>query len=167
MDERGGQLDALLVPERQLLDRLLGLLAEAEPLGPARNGRRGVRRWAAVQLGEVAQLAVGAHLRVEAALLGHVAEAALLLAPHRPALPADLARIGLEYAERDAHGGRLAGPVRPDEAEQPALLRPQREAVERDGLAVATAEVDEFEHRASLFPRRVRPTRRATSAGTP
>ena len=71
-----------------------------------------------MQLGEVAQLAVGAHLRVEAALLGHVAEAALLLSARPDALPADLAGVRFEDAEPDPHGGRLAGPVGAYEAQR-------------------------------------------------
>ena len=160
MDERRGELDALLVAERELLDRPLRKLSEPEPLGPGghRRGRLGGR--AAVQLGEVAELAVRAHLRVEATLLGHVAEGALLLAPHRVSLPADLAAVRLEHPQRDTHGRRLAGAIGADEAEQLALFRPKREPVEGHSRAVATAHVDEFEHRASLFPVSDPPTRR-------
>jgi hypothetical protein len=61
--ERSGELHALLVAERQLLDRLRGPLRDAEPLDPARGRRAGLGLVAAVQRGEVAQLAVHVHLR--------------------------------------------------------------------------------------------------------
>ena len=82
-----------------------------------------------MELCEVAKLPVDSHLRIEAALLRHVAELPLLLSPHRPSLPAHLAGVRLEHPERDAHGRRLAGTVRADEPDQLALLRLQREAV--------------------------------------
>jgi hypothetical protein len=76
----------------------------------------------AVQAREVDDLVADAHLRVQAALLGHVAEAPAHRGVDRPALPAHLAAVGLEDAEHDPHRGRLARPVGADEAEEPARL---------------------------------------------
>ena len=77
MHERRRQLHALLVAERQLLHTLPGLFAQAESLTPAVGGPRGAGVVVAVQRGDVAKLAVHPHLRIEAALLGHVPERAL------------------------------------------------------------------------------------------
>ena len=49
--QRGGELDALLVAERELLDAVLGALGQAEALDPAVRGVLG--RCDAVQRGEV------------------------------------------------------------------------------------------------------------------
>ena len=74
VDERGRELDALLVAERELLDAVLGALGQAR--GARSSGpRRASGRVDAVQRGEVDELGAHAHLRVQAALLRHVAEA--------------------------------------------------------------------------------------------
>ena len=52
--QRGGELHALLVAERELLDAVAGALGQAEALDPAVRGR--VRILDPVQRGEVAQL---------------------------------------------------------------------------------------------------------------
>ena len=75
VDERGGQLNALLVAVGQLLEPGVGPVGEAKALEP--SGRRLPRRSRAHagQLREVPQLLPDLHLRVEAALLRHVPEA--------------------------------------------------------------------------------------------
>jgi hypothetical protein len=144
--ERGGELHALLVAQRELLDALLGVLGDAEALDPlARRVLRG-GLVAAVQLGEVAQVAIDAHLRIQPALLGHVAEQALLLAGDGCPVPQHLAGVGLEHAEGDAHRRGLARAVGTDEADDVAVGNLERQAVQRDGLPVAAREVAEFEH---------------------
>ncbi len=49
---------------------------------------------------------------------------------------AGAARVGLEQRGEDAHGGRLAGAVRPEQPEHGALLRLEVDAVERHDVAV-------------------------------
>jgi hypothetical protein len=49
---------------------------------------------------------------------------------------AGAAPIGLEQRGEDAHGGGLAGAVRPEQAEDGALLRLEVDAVESDDVAV-------------------------------
>ena len=53
------------------------------------------------------------------------------------ATPEHLAAIGGQDAHRDPHRGRLAGPVRTDEAEHLPRLDGERDAVERDPVAEA------------------------------
>ena len=118
MDERGGELRALLVAERQRLRAAVGDLGEAEALEPLVGRRARPRAVDAVQAGEVDELVGDAHLRVQPALLRHVAEPRASGRVDRPALPADLAAVGLEHAEHDPHRRRLARAVRPDEAEE-------------------------------------------------
>jgi hypothetical protein len=74
---------------------------------------------------------------ISRALLGHVAEAPAHRGVDRPALPADLAAVGLEHAQHDPHRRRLAGPIGADEAEELPRLDRERQPVERDRLAVA------------------------------
>ena len=130
--ERGGELDALLVAVRELLDGRRGAVAEAEPLEPpVRGGERG-RPVEAVELGEVGELDGGRHLRIEAALLGHVAEPEPRLPVDGAVVPAHLARVERDEAEHAPHRRRLAGPVRAEEADDPPARNLERGAVERD-----------------------------------
>jgi hypothetical protein len=113
-----------------------------------------------VQRGEVGQLVADAHLRIQPALLRHVAEAGARVEIDRPAAPAHLAAVGLEHAEDDPHRRRLAGAVRADEAEELARLDLEREPVERDDVAVAARQFDHLEH-----PDRDSESRRPMSGG--
>ena len=144
--ERRAELHALLVAERQRLDAIAGTVGDPEPLEPARGGlgRRGPRQ--PVQRGEVGELVVHAHLRVEAALLRHVAEAGARLEIDGLPAPADLAAVGLEHPEDDPHRRGLAGPVRPHEAEELSGLDAEGQVVEGDDVAVPARQVDHFEH---------------------
>src|SRR5215218_9599461 len=62
----------LLVAERQLLHPVAGPLGHAQALDPVAGGVRRRRGREPVQAGEVLQLVADPHLRVQAALLGHV-----------------------------------------------------------------------------------------------
>ena len=103
---------------------------------PKRSSQAAVRalRVAARQpvvLGEVGELLADAHPRVQAALLGHVAEPQPRRRVDRPPVPADLARLGDREPEDAAHRRGLARAVGAEEAEQPAAARRERGAVER------------------------------------
>jgi hypothetical protein len=50
-------------------------------------------------------------------VLGQVADASADLVVHGSSAPSELAGVGFEHAENDAHGGGLAGAVGADEAE--------------------------------------------------
>ena len=123
VDEGDAELDPLLVAERERLHAVAGPLGQAEALDPGVGRRVRVAGGEPVEPREVDELVADAHLRVQAALLRHVAEAAARRGVDRAALPEDLARVGLEDAEDDPHRGRLARAVRPHEAEHPARRR--------------------------------------------
>ncbi len=130
--ERGRELDALLVAVRQLLDGRVRAVAEAEPIEPrVRGGERG-GPVETVELGEEGELGGGRHLRVEAALLRHVAETEPRVPVDRAPVPAHLALVERDEPEHAAHRGRLAGPVRAEEADDPSARNLERGAVERD-----------------------------------
>ena len=139
-DERGCQLDALLVAEAEGLQLVVTTLLQAEALQPAHGGCPRVRVGHAVELTEIAQLLGHAHLRVEAALLGHVADPASGLERQRAPAERDLAGIGRQHAEHDPHGGGLAGAVPPDEPEQLPGADLEGQVLERDDIAVALGE---------------------------
>jgi hypothetical protein len=85
-----------------------------------------------------------------AMVLGHEAEAAAGLDIYGPAAPSDLAGVGLEHAEDDAHGGGLAGAVGPGEPEHLPLGDEEGQVVEGDQGAAAAGQALEFEHVAPL-----------------
>ena len=146
MDERGRELDALLVAERELLDAIARPLGQPEPLDPALGRPRRGGVVAPVQPREIDELVAHAHLRVQPALLRHVAEAPAHLEVDRRAAEQHLAAIGGQDAEDDAHRRRLARAVGADEAEHLALAHGERDAVEGDDVSVAAREVPQLEH---------------------
>ena len=95
----------------------------------ARRGRR-VLRLHPVLLGEVRELLEDPHPRVQAALLGHVAEPQPRLAADDRAVPADLAAVRPGQAEDAAHRRRLAGAVGAEEADDAAGRGLERRAIE-------------------------------------
>jgi hypothetical protein len=71
--ERGRELEALLVAERERLGPVAGSVGDAEQLDHPIGLRARVLAFEAVQTRQVDELIEHAHLRVEAALLGQVA----------------------------------------------------------------------------------------------
>jgi hypothetical protein len=128
--ERGGELHALLIALRELLDPGVGPLGQAEPLQPGRGRAARLRMGPAVQHPEVLELLGGAHLGVQAALLGHVADPLPRPGVERAPAPRDRPAVGGEQAADDPHRRRLAGPVAPDEAEQLAGRHVEAQPVE-------------------------------------
>jgi hypothetical protein len=99
-----------------------------------------------VQPGEVHQLAPDLHLRVEPALLRHVADPAAQLGADRGAVPRHGAGVGLGDAEDHPHGGGLAGAVRADEAGERARWDGEAHAVHRPTGAEGLGHVPQLEH---------------------
>ena len=144
--QRGRELRALLVAVRELLEFGAGAVREAEPFEPVCGGapRRGIVE--AVEAAEVRDLLADRHAGIEAALLRHVAETQPLSQSDRLSVPEHLAGVELDEAEDRTHRRRLAGAVRPEEAEHPPPLDRERAAVERLHLPEPLADVDDLEH---------------------
>jgi hypothetical protein len=146
VDERRGQLHALLVAERELLHRVVGPRRHPQPLEPAGRVRLRLGSLKPVQPGEVGELLAHAHLRVQAALLGHVPDPPPGVGVERLPAPAHFARVGGEDAEDDPHRRRLAGAVWAYESEHPALLDIKGKTVQGDRVPVALPEFEELQH---------------------
>jgi hypothetical protein len=104
-----------------------------------------------VQPREIHELLEHAHLRVETALFGDVAEPAPSNAVDDLASPPDLAAVGFEHTEGDPHGGRLARTVRADESDHGPLIDVEAHPVQRHDVAEPATEIDQLEtgeHRA-------------------
>src|SRR5690606_14957889 len=72
--ECGGELDALLIAEGQLFDTVLQAADKSERGQDRLGGLGSASRFDTAQSSEVHELVEHPHLRVEPALLGHVAE---------------------------------------------------------------------------------------------
>ncbi len=96
--------------------------------------------------GQPGELFGCAHLRVEAPLLGHVAETAAAIAVDGQAIPGHGSTIECNEAEDRSHGCGLPGPVRSEEADDPARRRGEGCPIKCHDVAVALAEVLEAEH---------------------
>ena len=120
VEQRGDDLDPLLVAEAELLDPVAGAVGEAEPLEARGADDAPARPSSPDELAEVDQLVEDLLLGVEAALLGHVAEAAPVGGGDRAPLPEHLTTGEPEQAHDHPHRRGLAGAVATDEAgEQP------------------------------------------------
>ena len=127
------------------------VLGDVEPLQPLVDLTAGGPVVDAVQAGEEDELVEDRHPCVEAALLGQVAPRPPWQIGVRHAAPGDRPGVRLEDAEDDAHGRRLARPVRAEEAEHLAGLHAEADAIERDDATEPLAEaVDDEGH-----PRRI------------
>ena len=135
-DEGRGQLDPLLVAQAERLELGVAPVGEAEAVQPAERGLPGFRARHAVQLAEVGELLRHVHLGIQAAFLGHVADAASGLERQGRPAEAHHAGIGREHAQHDPHRRRLAGAVAPHEAEHLAGRDLEGQSVERDDVPV-------------------------------
>jgi hypothetical protein len=146
MHQRGGELHALLVAERQRLDARAGIADHLERREQLVRARARLRLRHAAQTREVYELLEHAHLRIQAAFLRHVSEPAPDRGVDGATPPPHLPRVCLEHAERDPHRRRLAGAVASDETHDAAFRNGERDAVERDDVSEAAVQVDELKH---------------------
>src|SRR5450759_3927706 len=152
-----GHLDALLVAEREGVQDIRHPVAELKRLeqldrsGPRQHGRQ------TVDAAEEYQLVQHAHLRVEAALLGHVPEPPSGREVERSISKGDGSGVGSQDAHDDPHRGGLAGPVGPDEAGQPTRSDVEAHAIEGHPVTESANDVSDLEelglwHVATLSP---------------
>jgi hypothetical protein len=99
-----------------------------------------------VQSAEVFELLCDEHGRVEAAFFRHVAEAPPLGRAHRRALPPDRPGVEVGKAEHGPHGGRLACPVRAQEADDLPGRHAERQAIQGRQRSEATAKSFELKY---------------------
>ncbi len=100
---------------------------------------------------EVLDLLAHQHARVQAPLLGHVAEAPSLGLAHGPAVPADTPGVQVDQAEDGAHGRRLARSVGTEKAHHLAGGNGEGEIVEGGDGTVATGETLQLEQATHRF----------------
>ena len=117
------------------------------------SSSRALRRAAAgrpaVQAGEVDGLLEHPHLRVQAALLGHVAEAATVGVGELGAVEGHRAAVGGEHAEDDPHRRGLAGAVAADESGHAAVADIEADVCEHLLRAEMLVDVSNLEHAGS------------------
>jgi hypothetical protein len=116
--EGRGELNALLVAMRQLLNTRHDTIAQRKPIQPGERSGPALLVRCAVQDREVLELVAEPHLRIQATLLGHVADPLAYPPVDRGAAPRDAAAIRRKQATDDAHRHRLTGTVATDETKQ-------------------------------------------------
>ena len=103
----------------------------------------------AFDLGDELEVPVDGHVGIERRILGQVADAALHLERLLEDVEAgDLggAGSGGQEAGQDAHGGRLAGAVAAQKAQDFALGNVEGDVVERDEVSVTLGQIADFDH---------------------
>jgi hypothetical protein len=139
------KLHPLLVPVGQGSDPLIGLDAYPGPPQPPVTRPRSVTGGQTVRPGQVGPVIVRAHLRVQAPLLGHVAERQPIGAREQPAAPADRALVRQVNAHHDPHGRCLSRPAAAEEPEDPPGFDGERQAVQGDHPPVPPAQPGQLE----------------------
>ena len=146
VDQRRGQLDALLVTVGERLDLVIGPLDQTE-LGEQLGGRRArLRLVEPVQAAVVDELVDDCHLRVEAPLFGHVAESVAHLGCQLFSPPADRAPVGCDDAEDASHRRGLARPIGAEEAGDTPGLDGEAQPIQRGHGAEPPIQIVKFEH---------------------
>jgi hypothetical protein len=156
VDERGGDVEAPLHAAAERLRLVAGAVGEAD------EGERGVdalaeqRAAQAVEGAEQLQVRRRAEVLVDRELLRHDADAALgrvrVLVERqarRAAADEDLAAVGADQAAQHRHGRRLAGAVRPEQADDLAGADVERQVGDDGAVAVRLEETSGFEHGSS------------------
>ena len=153
MEDRGDELDLLLVALGELLRAAIGVLGDTEAGQPVADLLLCRLARHAVEAGEEDELVEDLHPRVEAALLGEVPERAAGQLGRGPALPGHRPGVGAEDVEGDPHRRRLAGPVGAEEAEDLARVDGEADPVEGPDLPERLLEVGDDEAHAGGVPR--------------
>ncbi len=120
VQDGGDELRLLLHALRELVRLLLPPVGEPEPLEPGAQPRLGLLAAHALDGGHEDELLLEHHARVEPALLGHVADAVARRVVGGLAEDLDRAGVGAQDVHDHPQRGRLAGAVRPQQAEDAA-----------------------------------------------
>ncbi len=146
--KRRGQLYALLVAMRQRLDLAARTVRHLQALQPRPCGGRGVSGTHPVEPAQVLDLLGDEHARVEAPLLGHVAETASFGPPDRRPVPPNRAGVQVGQAEDGPHGGGLPSPVGPEKTHHLARRDTEAQPVECRHGTESTGQTVKFEETA-------------------
>src|ERR1035437_4415556 len=144
MQQRGGQLDALLISMRESFHFALGAVSDAEALEPLGGCRGSVGPRHPVQLTEIGKLLADEHARIETSLFGHVAETTTLRLTNDAAVPPHDTGVEIGPSEDRPHRGCLActiGAQKPDDVARRDVEREVIERRERTKPATETLEI--------------------------
>ena len=145
VQEGAGELDPLLVPQRQGFDLAGSPVSHPEHAQPPVGSHLRLRGKHAVEPAQVHELVAHGHPRVQAALLGHVSELPPILRTDQLSSPPDLATVQVHQPEHRPHGRRLARAVRPEEAHHLPGGDHHGQPVERHHVAESPGEVPKLE----------------------
>ena len=145
LEDRGDELDLLLVALREGLGPTVCVVADAEASEPLERVAAGPPARHAVERGEEDELIEDEHPRVEPSFLGHVAPGLPRPIAGRASGPGDGPGVRLQEAEDDAHRGRLAGAVGAEEPEHLAGSDRECDAIERLHIAESLPKVDDLQ----------------------
>jgi hypothetical protein len=137
-DEAGGQVEAAAHAARVGLDRAAARVGQVEALQQLPGPGPGVAARELEQAGDQDQVLGPGQLLVDGGVLAGQADQApdpVGLADHVEAADAGVSAVRAQQGGQDAHGRRLAGPVRAEQAEDRALADGQVDPGERRGLA--------------------------------
>jgi hypothetical protein len=147
VDQRDGELHALLVAVRELFDLAPGQAVEADPVDDPAGRVPGGDPVQAGEPGEVLDLFADHHRRVHASFLGHVPEPAPRARGDRRPAPSQRALVGVDETEQAAHQCGLAGPVRAQETGQPLGRGLERAPVQGADRSEGLADAVDLQHR--------------------
>ena len=165
VDGGAGEGHALLPAARERAGDLVAPVGEPALSQHLLHAGGADARGHAVQSGVEAQILVHREILVEAEALGHVADALLdplglgghVVAHHRA-----VAAAGIEDSAQHADGGRLAGAVGAQHAEDLTAVHAQRDVLHRDEVAEAARKVLRHDDRVA-FSGALRAHRRASA----
>ena len=149
--QRRGDLHALLVAERECLDLVAQSRTQVELFEEGGGLLGGIALGVAVKASNVGDLVKHLHLWVEATLFRHVAEVTALGRLQWLTVHSDVAAIGSEHAQDDAHGRGLACTVATDKAGETVVSDGERHVVEHLPGSVVLGDPTELQHGRS-FP---------------
>src|SRR5205807_1386592 len=150
IDEQGvGQADALAIALGQGADELATDVGQPAAVDDGLDAAAGLAAVQALDAGAEAEVFGGTHLGVERAVLRHVADAA----SDFERVPEDVKAVdgggaggGGQEAGEDAHGGRLAGAVGPEEADHTAARHVEGDVADGGVVAEKLGQLVDVDH---------------------
>src|SRR5690554_352748 len=145
VDQRRGELELLLHTTAEVLDLAPYPVGQLDALQPLHRPLAGDISRRALQFSEVDQHVEHLQVAIQAALLRQIADMFPRLV-RGAAQHADRALVGLNDVHNHADGGRLARPVRPQQAEDLTRMHLKREVIDGGEVAIPLDEIVHLEH---------------------